>query len=99
MCPYKGRTAPTITDLIGGQIDLLCDQTTNTTSQIEGQEGQSLWRHHAQAPDHPALRTCHPIGGGPQGLQVTIWHGVRPRGTPAPVLKKLNDASSPRSKT
>jgi tripartite-type tricarboxylate transporter receptor subunit TctC len=33
--PYKG-TAPAMTDLIGGQVDLMCDQTTNTTSQIEG---------------------------------------------------------------
>ena len=35
--PYKG-TAPAIADLLGGQIDLLCDQTTNTTSQIEGKK-------------------------------------------------------------
>lgn len=35
--PYKG-TAPAMTDLIGGQIDLMCDQTTNTTSQIEGKK-------------------------------------------------------------
>ena len=35
--PYKG-TAPAITDLIGGQIDLLCDQTTNTSPQIEAKK-------------------------------------------------------------
>ena len=35
--PYKG-TAPAMTDLIGGQIDLMCDQTTNTTSQIEAKK-------------------------------------------------------------
>jgi tripartite-type tricarboxylate transporter receptor subunit TctC len=44
--PYKG-TAPAITDLIGGQIDLLCDQTTNTTAADRGQEGQGLCRDHA----------------------------------------------------
>jgi tripartite-type tricarboxylate transporter receptor subunit TctC len=32
--PYKG-TAPAMTDLLGGQVDLMCDQTTNTTGQIE----------------------------------------------------------------
>ena len=48
--PYKG-TAPAIADLIGGQIDLLCDQTTNTTGADRGQEGQALRRDHAQAPD------------------------------------------------
>ena len=32
--PYKG-TAPAMNDLMGGQIDLLCDQTTNTTQHIK----------------------------------------------------------------
>ena len=32
--PYKG-TAPAMTDLVGGQVDLMCDQTTNTTQQIK----------------------------------------------------------------
>ncbi len=54
--PYKG-TAPAMTDLIGGQVDLLCDQTTNTTSQIEGQEGQGFRGDDPEAPEHP----------GPQG--------------------------------
>ena len=35
--PYKG-TAPAMTDLIGGQVDIMCDQTTNTTSQVEGKK-------------------------------------------------------------
>ena len=39
--PYKGH-GPAITDLIGGQIDLMCDQTTNTTSQIEGRRSRPL---------------------------------------------------------
>jgi tripartite-type tricarboxylate transporter receptor subunit TctC len=35
--PYKG-TGPAMTDLIGGQIDLMCDQTTNTSSHIEAKK-------------------------------------------------------------
>lgn len=35
--PYKG-TAPAMTDLIGGQIDLMCDQSTNPTQQIEAKK-------------------------------------------------------------
>ena len=92
--PYKG-TAPAITDLIGGQIDLLCDQTTNTTAADRGQEGQGLRRDHAQAPDDARRsRTCPTLQeSGLKDFQVTIWHGLyAPKGTPAPVLKKLNDA-------
>ena len=33
--PYKG-TGPAMTDLLGGQVDIMCDQTTNTTKQIQG---------------------------------------------------------------
>ena len=35
--PYQG-TGPAMTDLIGGQVDFMCDQTTNTTGQIKGGE-------------------------------------------------------------
>ena len=45
--PYKG-TGPAMTDLLGGQVDIMCDQTTNTTSQIEGRQGQGLRRDDAQ---------------------------------------------------
>jgi tripartite-type tricarboxylate transporter receptor subunit TctC len=38
--PYKG-TAPAMTDLLGGQVDLMCDQTTNTSAQIEGDKVKS----------------------------------------------------------
>ncbi len=49
--PYKG-TAPAMTDLLGGQVDIMCDQTTNTTQQIEARQGQGLRGHHHQAADH-----------------------------------------------
>ncbi|MBP7503789.1 MAG: tripartite tricarboxylate transporter substrate binding protein BugD, partial [Aquabacterium sp.] len=53
--PYKG-TAPAITDLIGGQIDLLCDQTTNTTSQIEGKKVKAYAVTTAKRLTTPALK-------------------------------------------
>ena len=35
--PYQG-TGPALTDLVGGQVDFMCDQTTNTTGQIKAGE-------------------------------------------------------------
>jgi tripartite-type tricarboxylate transporter receptor subunit TctC len=85
--PYKG-TGPALTDLIGGQVDLLCDQTTNTTNQIKSGEikayattsGQRL----AALPDVPTAKE--------QGLdiEVAIWHGLyAPKGTPKAIVERL----------
>ena len=91
--PYKG-TAPAITDLIGGQIDLLCDQTTNTTSQIEGKKVKAYAVTTAKRLTTPALKDLPTLAeSGLKDFNVTIWHGVyAPKGTPADVLKKLNEA-------
>jgi tripartite-type tricarboxylate transporter receptor subunit TctC len=91
--PYKG-TAPAITDLIGGQIDLLCDQTTNTTSQIEGKKVKAYAVTTLKRLATPALKDLPTLAeSGLKDFSVTIWHGLyAPKGTPAPVLKKLNDA-------
>jgi len=91
--PYKG-TAPAITDLIGGQIDLLCDQTTNTTSQIEGKKVKAYGVTTTKRLTTPALKDLPTLAeSGVKDFNVTIWHGLyAPKGTPAPVLKKLNDA-------
>ncbi len=91
--PYKG-TAPAIADLLGGQIDLLCDQTTNTTSQIEAKKVKAYAVTTAKRLTTPALKDLPTLDeSGLKGFEVTIWHGVyAPKGTPAPVLKKLNDA-------
>jgi len=91
--PYKG-TAPAITDLIGGQIDLLCDQTTNTTSQIEGKKVKAYAVTTSKRLTTPALKDLPTLAeSGLKNFSVTIWHGLyAPKGTPAPVLKKLNDA-------
>jgi tripartite-type tricarboxylate transporter receptor subunit TctC len=91
--PYKG-TAPAIADLLGGQIDLLCDQTTNTTSQIEAKKVRPYAVTTLKRLTTPALKDIPTLDeSGLNNFQVTIWHGMyAPKGTPADVTKKLNDA-------
>ena len=91
--PYKG-TGPAMTDLIGGQIDLMCDQTTNTTSQIEGKKVKAFAVTTAKRLTTPALKDLPTMQeSGLKGFEVTIWHGLyAPKGTPPEVLAKLNAA-------
>ena len=91
--PYKG-TAPAMTDLIGGQIDFMCDQTTNTTSQIEAKKVIAYAVTTAKPLSTPALKDLPTLqASGLKGFEVTIWHGLyAPKGTPADVLAKLNGA-------
>lgn len=91
--PYKG-TAPAMTDLIGGQIDLMCDQTTNTSSQIEGKKIKAFAVTTSQRLATPALKDLPTLQeSGLKGFELTIWHGLyAPKGTPADVQAKLNGA-------
>ncbi|MDM0017450.1 tripartite tricarboxylate transporter substrate-binding protein [Variovorax saccharolyticus] len=91
--PYKG-TAPAITDLIGGQIDLLCDQTTNTSPQIEAKKVKAYAVTTAKRLTTPLLKDLPTLQEeGLKGFEVTIWHGLyAPKGTPPAITKKLNDA-------
>src|SRR5690349_12897129 len=91
--PYKG-TAPAITDLIGGQIDLLCDQTTNTSPQIEAKKVKAYAVTTPQRLTTPLLKNLPTLQEeGLKGFEVTIWHGFyAPKGTPPAITKKLNDA-------
>jgi tripartite-type tricarboxylate transporter receptor subunit TctC len=91
--PYKG-TAPAITDLIGGQIDLLCDQTTNTTPQIEGKKVKAYAVTTSTRLTTPALKDLPTLAeSGVKNFEVTIWHGLYgPKGMPAPVATKINEA-------
>jgi len=91
--PYKG-TAPAMSDLIGGQIDLMCDQTTNTTSQIEGKKVKAFAVTTSKRLATPALKDLPRLQeSGLKGFEVTIWHGLyAPKGTPPEVLAKLNGA-------
>ncbi len=91
--PYKG-TGPAMTDLIGGQVDLMCDQTTNTTAQIEGGKVKAYAVTTAKRLATPALKHLPTLDeSGLKGFNVTIWHGLyAPKGTPKPILDKLNTA-------
>jgi tripartite-type tricarboxylate transporter receptor subunit TctC len=91
--PYKG-TAPAMNDLMGGQIDLMCDQTTNTTSQIEGKTVKAFAVTTTKRLSTPALKDLPTLNeAGLKGFEVTIWHGLyAPKGTPPAVLAKINSA-------
>lgn len=86
--PYSG-TAPAMNDLLGKQVDLLCDQTTNTTQQILAKKVKAYAVTSLQrVPTLPDLPTMDESGY--KGFQVGIWHGMWvPKGTPKPVVDKL----------
>ena len=89
--PYKG-TGPAMTDIMGGQVDFLCDQTTNTTTQIKGGKvkayGVTTRTRVASLPDVPTVESQ-----GLPGFEVTVWHGLwAPHGTPKAALDKLTGA-------
>lgn len=89
--PYKG-TGPALTDLMGGQVDFMCDQTTNTTNQIkEGKIKAYATTTAARLDALPDVPTA--AEGGLDGFEVGIWHGVyAPKGTPPEAIEKLTAA-------
>jgi tripartite-type tricarboxylate transporter receptor subunit TctC len=91
--PYKG-TAPAMTDLIGGQVDIMCDQTTNTTSQIEAGKVKAFAVTSPKRLTTPALAKLPTLDeSGLKGFNVSIWHGLyAPKGTPKAVQDQLNAA-------
>lgn len=91
--PYKG-TAPAMTDLLGGQVDIMCDQTTNTTGQIAGGKVKAYAVSTLQPLTTPALAKLPTLDSqGLKGFNVSIWHGLyAPKGTPAAVTETLNKA-------
>lgn len=87
--PYKG-TGPAMTDLLGGQVDIMCDQTTNTTKQIQGGTIKAYAVTSPQRldvlPDVPTT-----IEAGLPQVQVGIWHGIyAPKDTPAEITERLS---------
>lgn len=91
--PYKG-TGPAMTDLLGGQVDIMCDQTTNTMGQIEGGKVKAYAVTTSKRLGMPALSKLPTLDEvGLKGFNVTIWHGLyAPKGTPKDVTAKLNTA-------
>ena len=91
--PYKG-TAPAMNDLLGGQVDIMCDQTTNTTSQVEAGKVKAYAVTTTKRLTTPAYAKLPTLDeAGMKGFNVSIWHGLyAPKGTPKAVLDKLNAA-------
>jgi tripartite-type tricarboxylate transporter receptor subunit TctC len=89
--PYKG-TGPAMNDLLGGQVDFMCDQTTNTTSQIKGGKIKAYAvTTKTRVPTLPDLPTMNEAGL--PGFEVAVWHGLyAPKGTPAPIVTQLSGA-------
>ena len=89
--PFQG-TGPAMTALLGGQVDMLCDQTTQTIPQIKAQKvkfyGVTTKQRIAALPEAPTLDEQ-----GLKDFEVVVWHGVYvPKGTPREALDKLNEA-------
>ncbi|XQM38914.1 Tripartite-type tricarboxylate transporter receptor subunit TctC [Cupriavidus sp. H19C3] len=89
--PYQG-TAPALTALLGGQVDVLCDQTTQTLPHIKADKvklyGVTTAERIPALPNTPTLRE-----GGLKDFEVKVWHGIyAPKGTPPAVIDKLNGA-------
>ncbi|WP_288380436.1 tripartite tricarboxylate transporter substrate binding protein BugD [uncultured Massilia sp.] len=89
--PYKG-TGPAMNDMLGGQVDIMCDQTTNTTSQIKGGKvkvyGVTTKTRLASMPNVPTMNEA-----GLPGFEVAVWHGMyAPKGTPKPIVDQLSNA-------
>jgi tripartite-type tricarboxylate transporter receptor subunit TctC len=89
--PFQG-TAPAMAALLGGQVDLLCDQTTQTIPQIKAGAvkfyGVTTKNRIKALPDAPTLAEQ-----GLKDFEVLVWHGIyAPKGTPKPILEKMNMA-------
>src|SRR5215472_4584372 len=91
--PYKG-TGPAMTDLIGGQVDIMCDQTTNTSGHIESGKVKAYAVTTAKRLTTPALKNLPTLDeAGVKGFDVSVWHGLyAPKGTPKAVVDKINAA-------
>jgi tripartite-type tricarboxylate transporter receptor subunit TctC len=91
--PYKG-TAPAMTDLLGGQVDIMCDQTTNTTQQIESGKVKAFAVTTLKPLTTPSLAKLPTLdASGLKGFNVSIWHALyAPKGTPKAVQDKVNAA-------
>lgn len=89
--PYQG-TGPAMMDLVGKQVDILCDQTTNAMPQIQGNAIKAYAvtsnERIETLPDLPTMREL--LG---QDFEVIVWHALyAPAGTPEEAIRTLHDA-------
>ena len=89
-----GGTAPAMNALVGGQVDMMCDQTTNTTGQIEAGRVKAYAVTTAKPLTSKLLKDLPTLQQmGLKNFDLTIWHGLyAPKGTPPAVLAQLNTA-------
>ncbi len=90
--PYRG-TGPAMTDLIGGQINLMLDQSSNSLPQVRNKQIRAFAvtskARLAVAPDIPTVDEA-----GMPGFYISVWHGLWvPKGTPKPIIAKLTAAA------
>jgi len=88
--PYKGE-APALTDLVGGQVDMIFGTMPALLPQVKSGKLRALAvgqpQRSAAVPDTPSMAEA-----GYPGVAVTGWTGlVAPAGTPAPVIKRMHD--------
>ena len=89
--PFQG-TAPAMNALLGGQVDILCDQTTQTIPQIKAGNvkfyGVTTKNRIKALPEAPTLNEQ-----GLKDFEVVVWHGIyAPKGTPRPIIERMNAA-------
>ena len=89
--PYSG-TGPAMKGLLGGQVDIMCDQIVNTVSQIKAGKikvyGVTAKKRLPSLPDVPTMDEA-----GLKGFEISIWHALyAPKGTPKPIIDRLTKA-------
>jgi tripartite-type tricarboxylate transporter receptor subunit TctC len=89
--PYKG-TGPAMNDLLGGQVDFMCDQTSNTISQIKAGKikvyGVTTKSRVSALPQVPTMQEA-----GLPGFEISVWQGLyAPKGTPKAIIDTLSRA-------
>lgn len=91
--PYKG-TAPAMADLMAGQVDIMCEQATNSVPQIEGGKVKVFGVTSTKRATIPALKNVPTLSeSGLKDFNVQVWHGLyAPKGTPPEIIAKLNSA-------
>jgi tripartite-type tricarboxylate transporter receptor subunit TctC len=88
--PYRG-TGPALNDVVGGKVDLLCDQITSALPQIQG---NTVKAYAVTSPTRVAALPLPTMAeAGMPGFKVMVFHGLyAPKGTPQPVVDRLNAA-------